>query len=97
MASYTDVRSKRATLSATTADTVTLTLDTPGPNTKLLVTNESADQLLSFTVDGTTPTQGSDDAYHVPAGKTLELRLGSVNNTVVTVAGDGNTYIVQLV
>lgn len=97
MASYTDVRSKRATLSTTTADTVTLTLDTPGPYAKLLVTNEHASELLSFTIDGTTPTQGADDAYHVPAGKTLEVNIGGALNTVVTVVGNGNTYICQIV
>lgn len=96
MAAYTDVRSKRATLSTTTADTVTLSAW--DSYVKLLVTNESSDQLLSFTIDGSTPTQGSDDAYHVPAGKTLEVDLGtSSGSRVVTVVGNGNTYIVQIV
>lgn len=103
MATSSDVYSIRATLSTTTPDERTLTGVTE--KSRLLVTNEDSAELLSFSIDGSTPTQGGDDLFHVPAGLTLELdsnsrqlypslRAGSV---VVKLVGNGNTYIVQVV
>jgi hypothetical protein len=95
MASYTDNNSKRATLSSTTVDTVTLS-NLAGP--LLLVTNEAGTTTLTFTIDGVTvATAGGDDMYHVPAGETLTINLGSETNVVVSIIGDGNTYIIQTV
>lgn len=95
MASYTVVSSKYATLSGSTADTVTLSLDQLD-EAVIAVTNLDSAQLLSFTVNGSTPTQGADDAHHVPPNGTFHAH-GGYYHTVVQVVGNGNAYIVQVI
>ena len=68
MASYTVARSKHATLTAATVDTVTI-----GGNEAVEVLNRSASDTIYFTTDGSTPTVGGDDTFIVGAGQSVVI------------------------
>jgi len=96
VAAYTVVKSKVATLIGATVDTVTMSGALPGYH--LLVSNTSGTGVISVTIDGSTPTVGGDDAFHVSAGTTIDVAIVSSSSSIsVKVIGAGNGYIVQLV
>lgn len=92
MASLSAKVAKHATLTGTTVDTVTLT--TPGRRVEIL--NRSATEILSVTIDGSTPTALGDETYVVPASQVLTLPV-PLSGCVVKIIGNGNPYSVMAV
>lgn len=91
MASYTVERSKHATLSGTTVDTITIT----GAHNEIEVFNRSGSADLYVTVDGKTPTSAGDNTDIVPAGTSLVVPAPAGDGgTVVKILGNGNAYTV---
>lgn len=92
MAALSAKRSKSATLSTTTVDTVTLTV----PCQFIEVTNRSGSATIWFTVDGTVPTAAGDDVEFVLPGQSLPVPvIGAADSgAVVKVLGNGNDYTV---
>lgn len=94
MAAYSEVRAKHATLSTTTADTVTLT----APLARVQIVNLDATTAMYATVSqtGATPATAvaaADDTYVIPANGVLSLRT-SATGFVTSVVGNGNAYSV---
>ena len=81
-----------ATLTGTTADTVTLTEDTE----EVMVVNRHATEVLWVKVNGTTAVAAEDENYAVPAGQILRLP-GNFQNRPLSVVGNANPYSVQAV
>lgn len=71
MASYTGNSSVTATLAAATVDTVTLLK----LFNSVTVINESSTGVISFTIDGSTPTAGGNDTYSVPPNSPYTVRM----------------------
>lgn len=92
MAAVTGVQAASATLSGTTADTVTLT----GRGSKLIVTNHDVDTPLYFTLNGTTAVAQADENYAVAPGRELILDGALFASPVISVVGDGGAYTVAL-
>lgn len=94
MASYSVIRAKHATLSSTTADSITLSF----PGQEIIVTNFDGTNKLYVTWDGTTPTAAADDSFVVPisSSKTLKRTKGFSGSTVVKVVGNGGAYSVEM-
>lgn len=89
MASYSVVRSKVATLTGSTVDTVTLTQRWD----QIEVTNITGTGRINFTLNGTTPTVDGDFLGVDPAGALRVLANSFTSNTVVVkVIGDSNVY-----
>ena len=103
MAAVEGIYTCHATLSSTTADTVTLTAD----NLRgVEVLNRSGATTVYFTVGyGTaapaTAVAAADETYAVPAGQSLYVPLAGPGgfiasaSTVLSVVGDGNAYSVH--
>lgn len=71
MASYIVARSKHATLTAATVDTVTFS----GEHPAVEVVNRATSGDIYFTVDGTTPVSAANDTYFVGPGQALTVSL----------------------
>lgn len=93
------VRVQTATLSTTTADSVTFS----GGGTSLAITNHDAAQKLYFRTDGVTAVSAADENYVVLPGATFVMSLptfaaqsgwdGAVGGfPVISIVGSGNTY-----
>lgn len=76
---YTVARSKHATLTTSTVDTVALTSDF----NSVEVFNRGAANEIWFTTDGTTPTVGGDNCYVVLPGTALRVEPSSPGTTTV--------------
>lgn len=95
MASYTVASGKRATLSSTTVDTITFGPVPAGGH--FIIDNESTSEVLTVTLEGTTPTAGGDNMRYIPAGKSREFinQSGDAKTITIKVIGNGNVYSVQ--
>lgn len=89
MAAQTAVFAQHATLSGTTADTVTFT----GTGSNIAVTNRDASVTLYFTVNGATAVSAADETFVVLPLQTKILTGQGI--TVVSVVGNGNAYSVE--
>lgn len=89
MAAQTAIRTQHATLSGTTADSVTLS-HTSG--SELTVTNHDATTTLYFRQDGTTAVAAADETYHVLP---LQTKTVPFQGGVISVVGNGNVYSVE--
>lgn len=93
MAAVTGVKSAHATLTSTTADTVTLT----GAGKYMRVANRHATEALWFRDDGTTAVAAADENYFVAPTQSVVLGPSKFGGSmVVSVVGNGNTYSVEL-
>ena len=95
---HSELRSKTATLSTTTVDTVTLTQ----PWDRIEVANHDSAQPLYVTFNGATPTAAGDDCSYVGPNQSIVVPapqlnsvLGSTNWHKVSVIGSGNVYTVE--
>lgn len=96
MANLTAVAAKSASLSTTTADTITFS----GTGDKIQVLNRDATTALTFTINSSgAPTTLMDEGFVVAQGigqsLTVEAR-GRFVAPVVKIVGSGNAYTVQL-
>ena len=97
MAAYSEIRSKTATLSTTTVDTVTL----GQPWDRIEVANHDAAQPLYVTFDGSTPTAAGDDTSYVGPNQSIVVKApqlvvsGSSVPHKVSIIGSGNVYTVE--
>lgn len=71
MAAYQVARSKHATLTAATVDTVTFQERHPAVE----VVNRATTGDIYFTVDGTTPVSAANDTYYVGPGQSIVVDL----------------------
>lgn len=93
MASHSVTRAKTATLSGTTADTITLTQGWPA----VAITNHDVSDVVYFRMDGTTAVAAADNATPVLAGSSV-IRMATINASnqiTVSIVGDGGTYTVE--
>ena len=91
----TTAHTQHATLSTTTADSVTFT----GVGKYLSVTNHavSGEANLYFRLDGTTAVSLADNTYVVLPGQAKVLGPGFFGpGTVVSIVGSGNVYSVEI-
>lgn len=100
MATLTAVKSKTATLAASTVDTVTLS----GGGLEVEVTNWGASNRISFSTDGTTPTVDGDNFYPVGPGQSLKVPAtgydpdpGAEDIVVKLICSTANAYSVVAV
>lgn len=93
MASYSVKRAKSATLTSTTADTVTFTQLWPACD----VANDDGTNDLWVRVDGVTAVADADNATRVPAGqsKVIQLPIPSSGNQALSLVGNGGAYTVE--
>jgi hypothetical protein len=93
MATYNVVRSKHATLIASTVDTVNFS-DTP--MYCITVVNRSASNTIFWRLDGTDPTAaGGDDNYlTVPNSSTLVLLAEEITNVRLISSGAQNYSVI---
>ncbi len=91
MAAQTCVRSQHATLSTTTADTVTFS----GGGNTLAITNHHASVNLYFRMDGTTAVSLADETYVVLPGQSKTLSINGIPPTV-SIVGNGNVYSAEV-
>jgi hypothetical protein len=94
MAAQTAIRAQHATLSTTTADTITLT----GAFAKVEIINTHISVPMYAFVSHiagtpTTPTSAVDDSYVIPANGVLSLKTSGAGFRAAVV-GNGNTYSV---
>lgn len=89
MASYTPTRAKNATLSSTTADTITFSQKWPA----FEITNADATNPLYVRVDGSAATAAGDDCTMILPASSKVIAAGE--NNVVSVIGNGNLYSVE--
>lgn len=89
MASLSAAKSKHATLSGTTVDTVTLT----GGYEFVEILNRHATEILSVTTNGVTPTAAGDDTEVIPGGGSVVLEFSGAT-AAVKIIGNGNAYSV---
>lgn len=92
MAAKTPARSVHATLSTTTADSVTWTGG--GPYNRIQVTNGDATNLLYVRFDGVTAVAAADGTYKVPVSSTRTFNLEGAP-AVISVVGNGGAYSVE--
>ena len=83
---------RHKTLSATTADTVTI--DSAAEACRAQVINRSTTAPIYFRDDGTAAVAEADGTTVVPAGMIYEWYIGA-GVTSVSVVGDGDAYSVQ--
>jgi len=90
MAAQTCVNAQHATLSTTTADSVTFS----GTGANIAVTNRDASTTLYFRIDGTTAVSAADETFVVLP---LQTKVISAAGTkVISVVGNGNAYSAEL-
>lgn len=93
MATHTCGVAQHATLSGTTADSITFI----GKGSSLAVQNQHASVVLYFRFDGTTAVSAADDTYAVQAGQTLVLTGSQFGgNMTLSVVGNANPYAVMI-
>jgi hypothetical protein len=93
MAAHTCGVAQHATLSGTTADSITFT----GSGSSLAIQNQHATNLLYFRLDGTTAVGAADDTYSVQAGQTLILSGSRFGGSMsLSVVGNANPYAVMI-
>lgn len=90
MAAVDGVMSAHATLSGTTADTVTLS----GDGSVLAICNHHATEKLWARFDGTVAVALADETYVILPGQTKVFEGGYANRPV-SVVGNGNVYSVE--
>lgn len=94
MAAVAGVYSAHATLTTTTADTVTLSGDA---HKAFCVVNRDSSVELFFRWDGTTAVAEADDTYIVLPLQSVTVEKGGGGDLVVSVVGNGNAYSVEMV
>jgi len=94
MAAVSGGMTAHATLTTTTADTVTLT----GEGSYLAVTNHEASggDTVYFTINGATAVAAADENYVVLPQQTKVLGPGRFDAVSVSVVGNGGTYSVEI-
>lgn len=90
MAAQTAIWAQHATLSGTTADSVTFSYR---GGSSLAVTNRDATTTLYFTVNGATAVSAADETFVVLPLQTKTVRF---RDTVVSVVGNGNAYSAEI-
>lgn len=93
MAAQTAVYSQHATLSGTTADSVTLSYR---GGSELAVTNRDAATALYFTYNGATAVADADETFVVLPLQTKVIKAKGIDIGVVSVVGNGNAYSVEV-
>lgn len=91
MADHSEARSKHATLSAATVDSVTLTTNFSHVEVKNRATTGAG---ISFTTDGSTPTALGDDTYWVGPGEWLVVPFGGATDVVKLISATADAYSV---
>lgn len=86
MATYSVTRSKNATLSTTTVDTITLGQQWPAVE----ITNGDATNALYVRVDGTAATAAGDNCTMILPASSKVIGLGG--SVTVSIIGNGNVY-----
>lgn len=95
MASISKAAAAHATLTGTTADTVTLT---QGFNAVEVINRSTAGISVTYganAADVPTPTLLGDNTLYVPPGAVVTLDANGRGNFTVKVVGDGDAYSVQ--
>ncbi len=94
MAAQALIRTQHATLSGTTADTLTFS----GHGSTLAVTNHAASggANLYFRMDGTTAVSLADETFVVLPQQTKVVPWQARNSTV-SIVGSGNVYSAELI
>jgi hypothetical protein len=92
MAAQTCVHTQHATLSSTTADSITFS----GTGTTLCITNRDASDIVYFRFDGTTAVAAADETYVVLPNNFKTIQMHSMGGLVVSVVGDGGAYSAEL-
>lgn len=90
MAAQTCVNAQHATLSSTTADSVTFS----GTGSEIAVTNRDTSTTLYFRVDATTAVAAADNTFAVLPLQTKVVRAAGAK--VISVVGNGNSYSAEL-
>jgi hypothetical protein len=90
VASHTAVKAQHATLSAATADTVTLS----GSGNTLRIRNRGTAGDIYFTVDGVVPVSLADDTYFCGPGESIVLESGG--KVVKLISAGTPEYSVEL-
>lgn len=95
MAAKTPARSVHATLTTTTADSITWTAG--GPYGTVIVSNRDATNVLYVRFDGTTAVGAADGTFAVAVNSARTFNLGSSapSPAVLSVVGNGNAYSVE--
>jgi hypothetical protein len=91
MAAQTAVTAQHATLSGTTADTVTFS----AKGDTIAVTNRDAATSLYFTYNGATAVSLADDTFVVLPLQTKTIKAKGVGVGVISLVGNGNAYSVE--
>lgn len=94
MATDSAIRSVTNTLTATTADTITLNQRWPAVE----ITNHDGTTALYIRMDGTAAVAEADNTTVIPAGMTKVIAAEpaeGTNTIVVSVVGDGNKYTIE--
>lgn len=91
MAAQTAIHSQHATLSGTTADSITFSYR---GSSELAVTNRDATDVIYFTYNGATAVAEADQTFVVLPMQTKVIRATGVG--VVSVVGDGGAYSVEV-
>jgi hypothetical protein len=90
MAAQTCKYAQHATLSGTTADSVTFTSAVDGGTVS--VTNRDASNTLYFTVNGATAVALADETYAVLPLQSFGVSVGPTSALVLSIVGNGNAY-----
>lgn len=93
MAAQTAVVAQHATLSGTTADTVTFS----GGGSTLCVTNRDSSVTLYFTISGTAAVSAADDTYVVLPLQAKVVPFSPTSVHTVSIVGNGNAYSAEII
>ena len=93
MAAQTAIYSQHATLSGTTADSITFSYRGA---TELAVTNRDSSDIVYFTYNGATAVAAADETFVVLPLQTKVIKINGGNPGVVSVVGDGGGYSVEI-
>lgn len=89
MTAQTCIMTQHATLSGTTADTVTFS----GSGSSLCITNRDATNTLYFTMNGATAVAAADETYVVLP---LQAKVVRFNGNVISIVGNGGGYSAEI-
>lgn len=93
MAAQTCIQAQHATLSGSTADSVTFS----GVGTELCVTNRDSTNTLYFSVAaGVTAVAAADDTYVVLPLQSKTLAIPCMGNLVISVVANGGGYSAEI-
>lgn len=92
MAAQTCIRTQHATLSGSTADSVTFS----GKGTTLCVTNRHASNTLYFRLGDATAVAAADETYVVLPLTSKIITGGSFGSNVLSIVGTDNPYSAEI-